>query len=252
MRIALFSDIHGNLTGVEAILEKLDAEGGADLTIAAGDFIAGESGTDDLLELLLSRNVQMVKGDSDTDKKYFSLMDGSHPGSNRFPRAYYSAMYDWLRQNLSQEGWRLLDDLPISIQIEAAPGHELCVCHASPEDPSSRSCSPEYSPKELLPMYESHPAEVIAFGHAHKPHVRWLDGRLFVNVASVAFRQDATSMLTLLNCEDGPMVSSRTGMANWTVEQFRVPYDIHKERKRMKQRNVPVPEDYIFEAVTLD
>lgn len=243
-RIALFSDIHGNLTGLEAVLKKLDELGGADFTVAAGDFIAGDSGTDEILELLIKRGVQMVRGDSDTGEKHLSLIDGSHPGSGRYSQQYYADMYGWLQKNLSAEGWKLLSNLPISIQIEVENGHQLFVCHASPDDPGSRTCSPELPPDELYTIFQALPAEIVAFGHAHSPHVRWLDGRLFVNVASVAFRQDGASMLTLLSCQDGQLVQGRTGAANWTVEQFQVPYDADRERTRMRLRSVPLPEDY--------
>ena len=53
MRIALFSDIHGNLTGLQAVLGAITAYGGADLVIAAGDPIGGESATDAIIDLLL-------------------------------------------------------------------------------------------------------------------------------------------------------------------------------------------------------
>ena len=37
MRVAVFSDIHGNLVGLDACLADLHAQGGADAIIAAGD-----------------------------------------------------------------------------------------------------------------------------------------------------------------------------------------------------------------------
>src|SRR3712207_7755981 len=55
VRVALFSDIHGNIVGLEAVLARLDALGGADVIYALGDFLAIGPGPEDLLELLLAR-----------------------------------------------------------------------------------------------------------------------------------------------------------------------------------------------------
>ena len=244
MRIALFSDIHGNLTGLRAVLEKLDDLGGADVTVAAGDLIAGESGTDEILDLLTSRDIQMVRGDSDTREKHLDLIGGTHPGSGRYPRGYYAALYAWLQKNLSPEGWNFLKELPVSMQVDAGSEHRIFVCHSTPEDTGSRSCDPNFPAGRLQSLFQSQTAEVVAFGHAHQPHVRWIGERLFVNVASVAFQKDHCSMLTLLTFQDEPAVNGHHGASSWTVEQIRVPYNMEVERKRMRQRGVPLPEDF--------
>jgi hypothetical protein len=67
LRIALFSDIHGNITGLKAVLQALEADGGADITCAAADMVSGGPATDEVIDLLVSQGVRMVRGDSDTD-----------------------------------------------------------------------------------------------------------------------------------------------------------------------------------------
>lgn len=62
MKVALFSDIHGNITGLKAALAFLDKIGGADMLFAAGDTLGGGPGAEDVLDLLLERNVRMVLG----------------------------------------------------------------------------------------------------------------------------------------------------------------------------------------------
>ena len=62
MRIALFSDIHGNTPGLRAVLAHLDAEGGADQIFALGDMLGGGPGADEIIELLLERSAHMIRG----------------------------------------------------------------------------------------------------------------------------------------------------------------------------------------------
>ncbi len=231
MRIVLFSDIHGNLTGLKAVLAFLDAEGGADVTFALGDLIGGGPATDEIIELLSSRGVRMVRGDSDTEEKWLGLIRKATdaPGTTRSTVAHYQATLDWIRTHLSPRGRAFLDALPVSETLEVAPGKRLYVCHASPRGPHDRVCGAENTAAILRDVYGNVAADVIAFGHAHTPYVRLLDGRLFVNVASVAFRPDATSMVTLLTCQD----------EQWIVEQQAVCYDAAEEERLMDERGVP-------------
>lgn len=237
MRIALFSDIHGNITGLKAVLQALSKEGGADITFAAGDMVSGGPATDEVIDLLVSRNVRMVRGDSDTDDKledrWRSAANPDKPArfAPRFSADYYAALIAWNKANLSERGRAFLAGLPLSETVDVAPGQRLFVCHASPEDPGERVCGPQ-NPSDLLrATFGSVQAEVIAFGHAHTPFVRMLDGRLMVNVASVAYRSDATSMLTLLTYQD----------EQWIVQQLAVPYDAGEEARMIKERELPIP-----------
>ena len=55
MKLAIFSDIHGHLAGLRAVLAAIDRLGGADAWYAAGDILLGGAGAEDLLELLQAR-----------------------------------------------------------------------------------------------------------------------------------------------------------------------------------------------------
>ncbi len=236
MKVALFSDIHGNLSGLKAVLAALDRLGGADLTFAAGDLVGGGPGTDEVIDLLIARGVRMVRGDSDTDDKLLDRLRAatSPQEPSRYPAryhaSYYEAMLAWMRANLSEGGRAFLAALPLSETVEAAPGRGLFVCHASPRDVGDRVCAAQTTAAVLRAAYGSVLADVIAFGHAHTPYVRLFDGKLMVNVASVAFRPDATSVLTLVTYDD----------EQWVVEQHAVAYDAAEEARLMAERGVPI------------
>jgi len=230
----LFSDIHGNLTGLQAVLAAIAAHGGADVVVAAGDLIGGESATDEIIDLLLAHQVQMVRGDSDTDDKLIALQQQalSAPGTTRNSLAYYRALEAWLQTHLSAEGRAFLAALPLAHTVEVAPGHHLYVCHASPRSVGDRVCAPQCDAETIRQAYAGVDADVIAFGHAHTPYTRLLDGRLYVNVASVGLRREPTSMLTFITYTD----------AHWLVQQEAIPYDAAAEQARKQQRDVPRPD----------
>ncbi len=233
MRIALFSDIHGNYTGLCAVLQAIDTLGGADMVIAAGDLVLGESGGDDLIDMLRMREVQLIRGDSDTEEKLIRLEAQAiqDPGSTRNPLAYYQGMRSWLHQYVSDANRAFLADLPFAKTVDVAPDQRLFICHASPRDISDRICAPGTHPDIVREVYAGVDASVIAFGHWHASYVRWLDHRMYLNVASVGFRHDGLSWVSILTYQAG----------QWVVEQHAVPYDVAAEAARVLARGVPQP-----------
>jgi hypothetical protein len=164
---------------------------------------------------------------------YRGLSQSDHPAryAPRFGADYYEAHLAWNLANLLDHGRRFLVCLPLSETVEVAPGHRLFACHASPHDPANRVCGPDNPAEVLREAFGSVKADVIAFGHSHTPSVRLLDGRLMVNVASVAYRSDATSVLTMITYQE----------EQWIVQKHHVHYDADKEAGLMKERGVPIP-----------
>jgi predicted phosphodiesterase len=228
MRVALFSDIHGNNLGLRAILEHLQAQGGADIIIAAGDLVAGGPGGDEIIDLLLEHEARMLRGNHEVlavdPVDYFQ----------RIPEKWLDWAQrdaDWLQENLSPTYWDLLAGLPLSRSIEFDNGEKLFVCHAAPDDPWAYVCAQD-APLDVLQTTSGEiDAAVIAYGHMHKHHMLWLGERLLLNVASVGLRPDGLSAYTLLETVDH----------RWVVQQFQVPYDTAEEARLIHARGVPLP-----------
>jgi len=244
MRIAVFSDIHGNISGLKAVLAAIDAGGGADILIAAGDLVGGGPGTDDVIELLLERQARMLRGNAeevwlDMDAAWNRMQtlwqqmepDRDFDHERRQWMAELRPTTDWMHQNLSQPYWDILVGLPPSLSIEAAPGHNLLVCHAVPDSTWPPITGPQTPSAILREAFGSVDADIIAFGHVHQHHVRQLDGRLLVNVASVQQRGDipGLSAFTWLEYQT----------ENWVVQQMLVPYDTAEEARLVSERQVP-------------
>jgi predicted phosphodiesterase len=229
MRVALFSDLHGNVVGLQAVLARIDQLGGADAIFELGDFLAVGPGGDDLLELLISRQVRMIRGNWD---EIFIDLQGY---LERLPAAAHPFVlknYEWLLRNVSSAAQQLLATLPLSEQLEVAPGQRLFVCHAAPDDPWSRACGADAPTAALRALYGVVPAQVIAYGHYHAHHIIQLDQQLLVNVASVGMKRGAQSAFTMLDYIDG----------RWNIQQYQVPYDAELLAQLTHERSVPRPD----------
>ena len=64
MRVAVLSDIHGNLPALEAVLAEVEREG-VDAVVVAGDVIGGAFGTEVFDRLASLPDVRIVRGNAD-------------------------------------------------------------------------------------------------------------------------------------------------------------------------------------------
>jgi putative phosphoesterase len=228
MKIALFSDIHGNIVGLEAVLARLDQLGGADVVFALGDFLAVGPGTDDVIELLVSRQARMVRGNWD---EIFVDPDAYLARTKPQLQAVVERHFEWLQRNTSAATRALLASLPLHADLAVAPGHKLFVCHAAPNDTRSSGCSAATSTAQLRQLYGSLDAEVVAYGHYHAHHVIPLDKKLLINVASIGMQRNGfgQSAFTILEYADD----------RWNVQQHQVPYDVAAFERLSRERGVP-------------
>ena len=233
MRVALFSDIHGNTLGLRAVLSALEREGGADVVYAAGDLVGGGSGTVEVLDLLLERGVRLVRGNAED---YVTDLDAvlareQHEWRRRFLRA----RAEWLGERLSAAHVALLRRLPESLTLDLG-GQRLFVCHATPASTSGIESDGAVPPAAVERAYGAVPADVVAYGHIHRSHVRSLLTKLLVNVASVGSRpqHDGLSAYTVIDCARGVC----------TVQQCLVPFDADEEARRCAAARLPEFADY--------
>src|SRR5689334_17735136 len=170
MRIVIFSDVHGNVVALEAVLAEIRRQAAPDALFVAGDLVLLGPRPAEALALLRSiEGVRFVKGNTD---QY--LIDDSDDEQE----VYFA------RKHLSESEIAFVRDLPFEQRLEVAPGHELLVVHANPRD-LEEPIKPDTSDEMLRPRLLGVTAEVVAFGHYHVPFVRQLDRWTLLDVASV-------------------------------------------------------------------
>jgi predicted phosphodiesterase len=203
MRIVIFSDVHGNLVALEAVLAAIGREPTPDALFVAGDLVLFGPRPAEALSLLRSLDgARFVKGNTD---QYLIDNRGDDP------------MVAFVRQRLTAADMAFIRDLPFEQRLEVAPGHELLVVHANPRD-LEEPIKPDQADALIRPWFEGVTAEVVAFGHYHVPFVRHLDGRALVDVASVGMSRDGDQRATY--------AILTWARSRWQIEHHRVVYDI--------------------------
>ena len=171
MRIAIISDIHGNLEALEAITEPWD-----ELWVL-GDLVNYGPNPSEIVDYIRRNATVVVRGNHDHAIGY-----GVDPRCSAPFREMARAMQAYSESVLSDEQKAFLRELPLTADRTVA-GRRFFLCHAVPSDPLYRYC-PQGAPGWAMEA-SGVDADVILVGHTHLPFQATLDGCQIVNPGSV-------------------------------------------------------------------
>ncbi|HKU66386.1 MAG TPA: metallophosphoesterase family protein [Candidatus Baltobacteraceae bacterium] len=223
MRVAIFSDIHGNLVGLDACLADLQSQGGADTLVAAGDFCMDGPKPKKVLQRLQEIGAQCVRGNTD---RFICARDGSELAALDDAERKQLA---WTRGEIGEKWIDWMSALPFSLRF-GEPESQLLVVHANPTS-DDEHVWPDADDGTLERLIGDEKAAVIAFGHLHLPYVRTWRGKLLVNVASAGLPKDGdprAGYAILTQCAGG-----------WEVKHRRVAFDVKKVATQLADCGIP-------------
>jgi predicted phosphodiesterase len=217
MRIAILSDLHGNLVALNACLEDLAAQGGADEIVAAGDLCMDGPKPKGVLKRLAAVGARCIRGNTD---RYIAEGDDDPEDVS---------MIRWQRQTIGDAWTRWLDDLPVRLSF-GPDENALLVTHANPKT-DDEHVWPDAGDDQLERWFGDESARAFAFGHLHLPYVRLWRGKLLACVASAGLPKDGDprahyAILTL-----------RPG--GWQHTSRRVPFDVERVARQLTRSGIP-------------
>jgi predicted phosphodiesterase len=185
MRVALLSDIHGNLTALEAVLADMRSQGPFDQVVVAGDLVWAGPRPAEVVDAVQALNAAVIQGNTDA---YFRRVAGDIPADKREDR--FVTHLGWMQTKLGSARAAFLAELPFAHRIATAPDQALLVVHANPRD-QERAILPRMNQAQLDDLLAgTGDWAALAFGHLHVPFtMRWCS-RLLADVASVGLPMD--------------------------------------------------------------
>jgi predicted phosphodiesterase len=221
MRLAAFSDVHGNVLALDACLADLREQGGADAIVGVGDYCMDGPRPAEVLERLRDLGARCVRGNTD---RYLSdplLSDDDEDG----------AALAWQRARLGPEWLAWLAALPFSLRLGDGPARDaLLVVHANPKNDDVH-LRPDADDAFLERITDGVEERTLAFGHLHVPYVRAWRERLFVNVASAGLPKDGDARAGYA------IFTQRPG--GWEVKHRRVEFDVDKVARDIEKSGMP-------------
>jgi putative phosphoesterase len=220
MRVALFSDIHGNIRAFDACLADLREQGGADTIVGVGDYCMDGPQPAAVLERLVEIGALCVRGNTD---RYVSDVATFRDDGE------YGAELAWQRAALGDAWVAWLRELPVALRFgDGADG--LLVVHANPKT-DDEHVWPDADDAFLERVTSGVEERTIAFGHLHLPYVRVWRDKLFVNVASAGLPKDGDPRAGYA------ILTQRSG--GWQVKHRRVPFDVERVARDIAKSGMP-------------
>jgi len=222
MRIAIVSDIHGNRTAFEAVLNDL-RQTSPDLVLHGGDLADGGSSPVEIVDQIRELGWPGVIGNTD---EMLAMPETLEEFASQSPSL--KPLFDVVREmaaatreTLGPERLAWLRTLPQS-QIHAP----IALVHASPQS-RWRAPTPEASDAELESIYLPLGQPIAVYGHIHCSFSRKLAPITIVNTGSVSLSLDGDPRASYLLI-DGSSPQIR-----------RVEYDIEKEITNLRGSRLP-------------
>lgn len=249
MRLAIFSDVHGNLIALNAVLADIEANGPYDHIIFGGDAGSGGPHVHECIERVRTiPDIIGVYGNSD-ERMVREVEIPDYILENPTWLAMWDEANRWANARTTPEDVAYLASLPYDLRLSPTgnPDDDLLIVHASPLGVTRGIYPPEadqleYAGKILQTDDEARQrladttAKYVAFGHLHIPFVRKIDDVTLINFSSVSrpeIQSDWQAKWALLTFDDG----------QWQVEHRRVSYDHEAALRACEESGLPFVEE---------
>lgn len=223
VRIAAVSDVHGNLTSLEAVVADIGRRG-ADLVVHGGDLVLMGPRPAEVVNRIRELGWPGVVGNTDEllwrPEEHARQLERA-PSLSTLLSLLFDAYAPDTCERLGEERIAWLRALPANYRAG-----ELTVIHAKPDD-LWRAPMADATDGELLAAYGPLQAKQVAYGHIHRPFTRTLGSLMIANAGSVGMSWDADTRAAYLLISDG------------IAEVIRVQYDIEAEVQALRTARHP-------------
>ena len=234
-KIALLSDIHGNTTALEAVLEDAKRAGVEEYWLL-GDVLMPGTGRRHLLNLLeeLPITVQILGNWEDSLWRAMKGMLDPSRASHR----YLMRHCQYILEEICPEEIEAMQSLPMQVHREIS-GLRVGITHHLPDKNWGRELIHIGDQKDFDRLVTNPPCDLAVYGHIHQQFFRYgSGGELILNPGSIGqpfflqanLRKDLRAMYAILEFDE-------SGLKD--VAFRRVSYDIEKELQLAKDLKLP-------------
>ena len=229
MRLAVVTDVHGNLTALETIVTDIRRRG-VDRVVHGGDLVLMGPRPAEVIDRIRELGWQGVLGN--TDELLWRPEEQQRLG-DRAPRL--RTLLRWLFEAYAPDTIERIGDERLAwlreLAVELRIG-DIAVAHAAPGE-LWRAPTPDADDEELEAVYGPMRAGTVVYGHIHRPFTRTVTAMVIANAGSAGMPWDGDPRASYLLVDDGK------------VEIIRVAYDIDREAHELIARGHPDAERLI-------
>ncbi|HUZ27648.1 MAG TPA: metallophosphoesterase family protein [Solirubrobacteraceae bacterium] len=223
MRLAVVSDIHGNLTALEAVAADIERRG-VDQVVHGGDVALIGARPAEVVDRVAELGWPGIVGNTDEllwRQEQFALQLRAAPRLEPLLRMLFDNYAPATLDRIGEERLALLRELPESRSVA-----NVGLVHASPGD-LWRAPMPDAGDQELEVTYGQAVAEIVIYGHIHRPFVRQIGALTVANAGSVGLPFDGDPRASYLLIQDD------------RAEVIRVAYAVEAEVAALRASGYP-------------
>ncbi len=246
MKIALFSDVHANLPALEAFFEDVETRN-PDSIYCLGDLVGYNVWPNEVINEIRKRKIPTIAGNYDFGIGRMSNDCGcAYKTDDEKDNGSISIAVTNSLINDNERAY--LRTLPAHIKLEFQLNNDtlnLLLVHGSPRK-INEYLFEDREEKSMLRLMEQADADILCFGHTHKPYHRILNSgseehnhfRHAINIGSVGKPKDNDTRggYVMLTINENSSVLNKESI---NVEFIRFDYDIEKAAKAVEESSLP-------------
>jgi putative phosphoesterase len=186
MRIAVFSDIHGNQAALDVVLGHIRAQQ-PDAVYCLGDLVGYAPFPNEVTERIRREAIPTIMGNYD-DGVGFDRDDCGCAYRDPEEKERGDRSLAWTRAHVTAENKAFLRTLHSEFRF-TADGKRILLVHGSPRK-MNEYLFEDRPLSSFQRLAQSSNADIVVFGHTHKPYTKLVDGVWFVNAGSVGKPKD--------------------------------------------------------------
>ncbi|MBN2253387.1 MAG: metallophosphoesterase family protein [Kosmotogaceae bacterium] len=228
MRLAFFSDIHGNLEALEAVLKDIESQN-IDRSYCLGDLVGYGPQPEEVVQKIHDLKIPTIMGNYDDAIGNEKESCGCEYSPGRETEVGDESI-NWTITNTSDASKEFLRALPHTLEF-VEEGVKFLLVHGSPIDHLLEYIRPDTSSERIHEVLERVKADVVVNGHTHLPMVRWAMGKLVFNDGSVGRPKDGNPEACYLIID--------VVQQSISYEFRRIEYDVKSSIERMIEVGLP-------------
>ena len=227
MRIGIISDIHGNLPALEAVLDDLGPKQ-LDALYCLGDLVGYAAFPNEVTERIRAQGIPTIMGNYD-DGVGFDRDECGCAYTDPVERQLGDRSLEWTKAIVTTDNKAFLRSLEKEIRFDA-DGKRVLLVHGSPRR-INEYLFEDRPLSSFQRLAASSNADIVVFGHTHRPYTKLVDGVLFVNAGSVGKPKDG-------DWRAGYVVLEPSSDAH-AVTFVRIPYDVKTAADAIRASDLP-------------
>ncbi len=249
MKIALFSDVHANLPALQACLKSID-EKKADAVYCLGDLVGYNIWPNEVINEIRKRGIPCIAGNYDQGIG-LSADECGCAYKTEVEKEMGKISISYTNSIIGADERAYLSTLPAHIRVVFQTDNDpfnLLLVHGSPRK-INEYLFEDRDEKSMLRIMEHADADILCFGHTHKPFHRILVTekrntpffRHAINIGATGKPKDGTSngCYVLLTINANSSILNKDAVQ---VEFVRFTYDVEKAARAIEDS--PLPNEY--------